>query len=171
MNERETVYKYGNVVAVFVCAGIVLVLVDDLQPVGVYIRFVDKRNIFCQPVISLEIDTAVAFLQFPRFSTMLSLAFAICTEKNRCHSESVNCMPFKTSNCLRKLIIKSASVWIGKYSYPCVFNSAINSRSKSDSLDRCHCARNLPYIPPRPCFHSIVLRCYSKPYFYPRLSI
>lgn len=67
MNERETVYKYGNVVAVFVCAGIVLVLVDDLQPVGVYIRFVDKRNIFCQPVISLEIDTAVAFLQFPRF--------------------------------------------------------------------------------------------------------
>lgn len=110
MNERETVYKHGNVVAVFVSADVVLVLVDDLQPVGVYIRFVDKRNIFCQPVISLEIDTAVAFLQFPRFSTMLSLAFAICTEKNRFHSESVNCMPFKASNCLRKLIIKSASV-------------------------------------------------------------
>lgn len=46
MNERETVYKHGNVVAVFVSADVVLVLVDDLQPVGVYIRFVDKRNIF-----------------------------------------------------------------------------------------------------------------------------
>lgn len=81
MYERETVDKHGNVVTVFVSACIVFVLVDDLQLVGVNVRFVDQRYIFGQTVVPLEIDTAVAFLDFARFSAMLSLAFAICTEK------------------------------------------------------------------------------------------
>ena len=42
-------------------------MVDDLQLVGVNVRFVDQRYIFGQTVVPLEIDTAVAFLDFARF--------------------------------------------------------------------------------------------------------
>ena len=76
MYERETVDKHGNVVTVFVSACIVFVLVDDLQLVGVNVRFVDQRYIFGQTVVPLEIDTAVAFLDFARF--FCNALFGVC---------------------------------------------------------------------------------------------